>query len=390
MARSEIIYLDHAATTAVHPRVLEAMLPFLTTRYGNPSSVYALGRDARRSLDAARETVAAVLNARPNEIIFTSGGSESDNLAIKGVALARRKKGNHIITTRVEHHAVLHACEFLEKSFGYRVTYLPVDQYGVVDLEALAAALDDETILVTVMTANNEVGTIQPVSEIARLLKGRDIVLHTDAVQAGGSLPLDVEQLGVDFLSLSAHKFYGPKGVGLLYARRGATFWPQQQGGSQERNRRAGTENLAGIVGLATALELAHGGLSSGNEHSRRLRDLLIEGILSAIPEAVLTGHPTQRLPNSASFCFKYIEGESVLLNLDMLGIAASSGSACTSGSMEPSHVLTAMGVPVELAHGSLRLTTGWDNTEEDVRHVLDVLPGIVAKLRAMSPLATS
>ena len=383
-----MIYLDHAATTAVHPKVVEAMLPFFGKEFGNPSSVYAAGRASRRALDAARDTVANLLGSRPNEVIFTSGGSESDNLALKGVAFARRDKGNHIITTRIEHHAILHTCEYLERRFGFRVTYLPVDQYGVVDLQALAWALDDQTIMVSVMMANNEVGTIQPLAEIAGMLKGKDIVFHTDAVQAGGSLDLDVEKLGVDMLSLSAHKFYGPKGVGALYVRRGTTFWPQQQGGSQERNRRAGTENVAGIVGLATGLDISHGNLQGNNEHTRRLRDLLIEGIMASVPDARLTGHPSQRLLNSASFCFKYVEGESVLLNLDLLGIAASSGSACASGSLEPSHVLTAMGVPVEDAHGSLRLTTGLDNSEDDMRYVVGVLPGIISKLRAMSPLA--
>ncbi len=382
-----MIYLDHAATTAVHPQVLQAMLPYFSDRFGNASSIYAIGRESRQALDRARETVARVLGARPNEIIFTSGGSESDNLALKGVAFARRSKGNHIITSGVEHHAILHACEYLEKWFGFRVTYLPVDRYGVVDLEALTAALDEQTILVTVMAGNNEVGTLQPIAEIARILKGRDIILHTDAVQAGGSVDLDVEKLGVDMLSLSAHKFYGPKGVGALYVRRGTTFWPQQQGGSQERNRRAGTENVAGIVGLATALDLAYANLASNCAHAQALRDILVQGILASVPDTLLTGHPTRRLPNNASFCFKYVEGESILLSLDMLGIAGSSGSACTSAAIEPSHVLTAMGIPIELAHGSLRLTTGLENREEDMRYVVDVLPGIITKLRAMSPL---
>ena len=365
-------------------------MPYFSEKFGNPSSVYAIGREARQALDRARDTVAEVLGARPNEVVFTSGGSESDNLALKGVAFARRQRGNHIITTRIEHHAILHTCEYLEKWFGFRITYLPVDQYGVVDLEALARALDDQTILVSVMMANNEVGTIEPIREIAQMLKGKDVVFHTDAVQAGGSLDLDVEKLGVDMLSLSAHKFYGPKGVGVLYVRRGTTFWPQQQGGSQERNRRAGTENLAGIVGLATALDLAYAELEGNNAHARKMRDILVEGIRSSVPEARFTGHPTQRLPNNASFCFKAVEGESILLSLDMLGIAASSGSACTSASLEPSHVLQAMGIPVEEAHGSLRLTTGLDNSEDDMRYVVGVLPGIIAKLRAMSPLAAT
>jgi len=390
MERGNLIYLDHAATTGVHPKALEAMLPYFSDRFGNASSVYGIARESRRALDEARAKVANVLGARANEVIFTSGGSESDNLAIKGVAFARRNKGNHIITTKIEHHAVLHTCDYLEKWFGFRVTYLPVDRYGVVDLDALARALDEQTILVTIMLANNEVGTIQPIAEIANLLKGRDIVFHTDAVQAVGSLDVDVNKLGVDMLSMSAHKFYGPKGVGALYVRRGTTFWPQQHGGAQERNRRAGTENVAGIVGLATALDLAYSSLEANNAHVRAMRDILIRGILDGVTEAELTGHPTERLPNSASFVFKYVEGESILLNLDMLGIAASSGSACTSASLEPSHVLTAMGIPIETAHGSLRLTTGTDNREEDMRRVVEVLPGIVQKLRAISPLTAT
>ena len=390
MERQRLVYLDHAATTPVHPKVLEAMLPYFSERFGNASSVYAIARESRQALDRARDTVAAVLGCRPNEIIFTSGGTEADNLAIKGVAFARRNKGNHIITTPIEHHAVLHVCEYLEKRFGFRVTYTPVDNYGVVDLDALAAAIDDETILVTIMMANNEVGTVQPIAEIAKLLQGKDIVFHTDAVQAVGSLDVSVERLGVDMLSMSAHKFYGPKGVGALYVRRGTSFWPQQQGGAQERNRRAGTENVPGIVGLATALELAYQDLATNNAHARAMRDILIAGVLDRVPDAILTGHPTDRLPNSASFCFQYVEGESILLNLDMLGIAASSGSACTSASLEPSHVLRAMGIPVEVAHGSLRLTTGRDNNEEDMRRVVDVLPGIIEKLRAISPLTSA
>ncbi len=390
MEGRELIYLDHAATTPVHPQVLAAMLPYFSEKFGNASSVYAIARESRQALDRARETVANILGARPNEIIFTSGGSESDNLAIKGVAFARRAKGNHIITTAIEHHAVLHTCEHLQKQHGFRVTYLPVDRYGVVDLDALTRALDEQTTLVTIMMANNEVGTVQPLAEIAAILQGREVVFHTDAVQAGGSLELDVDKLGVDMLSLSAHKFYGPKGVGVLYVRRGTTFWPQQHGGAQERNRRAGTENVAGIVGLASALELAHQNLAANNAHVQAMRDILIGGVLERVPDAILTGHPTQRLPNSASFCFKYVEGESILLNLDLLGIAASSGSACTSASLEPSHVLTAMGIPIELAHGSLRLTTGLDNRAEDMRRVVEVLPGIIQKLRAISPLTAT
>ncbi|HZK66183.1 MAG TPA: cysteine desulfurase NifS [Chloroflexota bacterium] len=385
MAR--FIYLDHAATTPVHPAVVEAMLPYFTEKFGNPSSIYSIARESRQALDGARETVAELLGASPSEVIFTSGGSESDNLALKGIAFANRHKGTHIITTEIEHHAILHTCEYLEKRFGFRITYLPVDEYGVVKLDALEVALTPDTILVSIMYANNEVGTIQPIQEISRITKERGVYFHTDAVQAGGSLNLDVDRLGIDLLSLSAHKFRGPKGVGILYARRGTGMWPQQQGGSQERNRRAGTENTAGIVGLATALKLAYDNLEAGNAHASALRDRLVAGI-SALPGSHLTGHPTNRLPNNASFVFDYVEGESILLSLDMLGIGASSGSACTSSTLEPSHVLKAMGVPIERAHGSLRLTTGRDNTDEDMDYVLAHLPGIVERLRAMSPLA--
>jgi len=380
------IYLDHAATTPVDPAVVNAMIPYFTEKYGNPSSIYSIAREARKAMDWARDTVAEVLGASPAEIIFTGCGTESDNLALKGVAFAHRHRGNHIITTQVEHHAILHTAEYLEKRFGFRVTYLPVDQYGIVSLEALEKALTPDTILVSIMYANNEVGTIQPIPEIARILKGRNVIFHTDAVQAGGSLDLNVDRLGVDMLSLSGHKFYGPKGVGVLYVRKGTSYWPQQQGGGQERGRRAGTENTAGIVGLATALKLAYDHLEENNAHAAKLRDKLIEGI-SRIPGSYLTGHPTNRLPNSATFVFEFVEGESILLSLDMLGIGASSGSACTSASLEPSHVLKAMGVPIERAHGSLRLTTGRDNTEEDIDYVLEVLPGIIERLRAMSPL---
>jgi len=381
------IYLDHAATTPVNPDVVQAMLPYFTEKFGNPSSIYAPAREARKAMDWARETVAGILGASPSEVVFTSGGTESDNLAIKGAAFANRHKGNHIITTQIEHHAVLHTCEYLEKRFGFRVTYLPVDQHGTVDLDALQRALTPDTILVTIMYANNEVGTIQPIQEISQIVKAAGVLFHTDAVQAGGALDLNVDKLGVDMLSLSAHKFYGPKGVGVFYVRKGTSYWPQQHGGGQERGRRAGTENTAGIVGLATALKLAYDRLETHNAHVSKLRDKLIDGILK-IPGAYLTGHPTNRLPNNASFVFDYVEGESILLSLDMMGIGASSGSACTSASLEPSHVLKAMGVPIERAHGSLRLTTGSGNTEEDIDLVVEVLPGIIERLRAMSPLA--
>lgn len=385
----EIIYLDHAATTPVDPRVVEAMLPYWTEQYGNPSSLYSPGRAAARALESARETVASILHCEPREVIFTSCGTESDNLAIRGVAFARRAagKGNHIITSSVEHHAVGHTVEQLAKHFGFEATFLPVDQYGVVDPDEVRKAIRKDTVLISIMYANNEIGTIEPIAEIGAIAREHGIPFHTDAVQAGGALSLDVNALNVDLLSLSAHKFYGPKGVGVLYARRGVSFWPMQTGGGQERNRRAGTENLPYIVGLATALRLAYEELEEHNARLVRLRDRLIQGVLGNIPDSRLTGHPTNRLPNSASFTFRGIEGESILLNLDMEGICASSGSACTSASLEPSHVLLALGLPHEVAHGSLRLTLGRSNTEEQVDRVLEVLPGIVQKLRAMSPL---
>lgn len=377
------IYLDHAATTAVDPRVLDAMLPYLRERYGNPSSAYALAREARKGVDAARDRVAEVLGCRNTEIIFTSGGSESDNLAIKGVVLARPEVGRHIVTTSVEHHAVLHTCEYLERHLGYEITYLPVDSYGRVDPEQLEQALRPETVLVSVMLANNEVGTIQPIAELARRAHAHGVPVHTDAVQGGASLKLDVEDLGVDLLSLSAHKFNGPKGVGVLYVRRGTTLLPQQQGGGQERGLRAGTENTAGIVGTAVALQLAQENRASFVAHSTELRDTLIEGVLGGVEGAVLTGHPVERLPNNASFAFAHADGEALLMALDSEGIAASIGSACTSGTLEISHVLRAMGLEDEMAMGSLRLTLGLENTAEEIERVLDVLPDVVERARA-------
>jgi cysteine desulfurase len=379
-----LIYLDHAATTALDPRVLEVMLPYLTGEYGNASSIYSLGRRAMQAIDGAREQIAEILGCRPTEIIFTGCGSESDNLAIKGVAFAAQHKGNHIITSAIEHHAVLHTCRYLER-FGFTTTYLPVDQYGLVDPDAVGRAITERTVLVSIMYANNEIGTIEPVAEIGRICRARKVPFHIDAVQAGGALPLDVGTLQADLLSLSAHKFYGPKGVGILYQRQGVRLLPQLQGGSQERGRRAGTENVAGIVGAAAALRLAYEELPQVNARLCALRDRLIEGILSTIPRSRLTGHPTQRLPNNASFCFEGVEGESILLNLDLLNIAASTGSACTSGSVDPSHVLVALGLPPEWSRGSLRLTLGRENTAEDVETVLTVLPGIIEKLRALT-----
>jgi cysteine desulfurase len=348
-----------------------------------------LGREAHRALDQARQTVAEILNCTPRELIFTSCGTESDNLALRGVAFERRHRAqkNHIISSPIEHHAIAHTAEQLEKQFGFEVTYVPVDRYGMVDPGDVAQAIRPDTAIISIMYANNEVGTIEPISEIGEIARAQKIPFHTDAVQAGGSLSLDVKALNVDMMSLSAHKFYGPKGVGVLYARRGVPFLPMQTGGGHERKRRAGTENVPYIVGLATALELAHKELEESDERITRLRDKLIAGVLERIPDSQLSGHPTQRLANNASFLFKYVEGESILLNLDLLGIAASSGSACTSGSLEPSHVLTAMGFPHEVAHGSLRLSLGKENTDQDVDYVLETLPGIVAKLREMSPL---
>ena len=380
-----MIYLDHAATTPVRPEVVDAMRPYWSDLGGNPSSVYQWGRQARRAVDEARATVAAILGARPQEVIFTSGGTESDNAAIKGVAFASRGRGNHIITTAVEHHAVLHTCQWLEQ-FGFQTTYLPVDRCGLVDPRAVEAAITDQTVLITVMYANNEIGTIEPIAEIGRIARARRIPFHTDAVQAGGALDLDVNRLGVDLLSLSGHKFYGPKGVGVLYVRSGARWQPQQQGGAQERDRRAGTENTPGIVGLATALKLAYDELGQSNAHVQMLRDRLIEGVLARIPDCELTGHPVRRLPNNASFVFKYVEGESILLSLDVRGIYASSASACTSGALEPSHVITALGLSAAAARGSLRLTTGTENTVEEIDQVLDELPRAIETLRAMSP----
>lgn len=385
------IYLDHAATTPVHERVVEAMLPFFSEKWGNPSSVYARGRHAKRGLDDARDTLSDLLECRPNELIFTSCGSESDNLAIKGVAFARGDRGRHIITTKIEHHAVLHTCEWLGKHFGFEVTYLEVDQQGLVDPDDLGRALRPDTILVSIMYASNEVGTIEPIADLVHVVKScrPEVTFHTDAVQAGGSLSLSVGKLGVDLLSLSAHKFYGPKGVGLLYVRRGTPLLPQLQGGGQERGLRAGTENVAFVVGMATALKLAYEELDSRNAHAALLRDALIQGILAAVPDSQLTGHPTRRLPNNASFVFPGADGEALLLNLDQMGIAASSGSACTSGSLEVSHVLRALRIPTSAAQGSLRLTTGLETKREDAAFVLGVLPDIVERVRRLTPVGS-
>ena len=383
--RDETIYLDHAATTPVDPRVLETMLPFFSAQFANASSVYAEARTPRQALDAARARVAAAITCKPSEIVFTSGGSEGDNAAIRGVVWASQARGNHVITSAIEHHAVLHACGWLAR-FGVETTYLPVDGQGLVDPAAVAAAIRPSTVLISVMHANNEIGTVQPLREIGAIARARQIPLHTDAVQSCGHLPLDVQALGVDLLSLSAHKFYGPKGVGALYVRRGTPWLPSQVGGGQERNRRAGTENVAGIVGLATALDLALGAQEAEAARLRALRDSLITGLLAAIPGSRLNGHPTLRLPNNLNISFEGLDGESLLLALDRQGVAASSGSACTAGSIDPSHVLLALGLEPPLANGALRLTLGRSTTEREIERVLTLLPPLIARLRAMQP----
>ena len=386
------IYMDHAATTPVHPKVLEAMLPYFSQKFGNPSSIYTLAQEARQAVEQSRNTVAKVLACPSRDIIFTSGGTESDNAALKGVAPAMKEQGNHIITSAIEHHAVLETCHFLEK-IGFEITKLPVDKYGQVQAQDMEKAITDKTTLVSIMLANNEVGTIQPIAELSRLTKeqaqhrGTKIYFHTDAVQGAAALDLDVNKLGVDLLSLSAHKINGPKGAGILYLRRGVPFWPQQSGGTQESNRRAGTENVAGIVGTAAALELAAEQRQTFNQHCQRLSQRLVDGIMSQIERVRLNGHPTQKLPGHVSLCFEFVEGESVLLHLDFLGMAASSGSACTSASLEPSHVLLSMGIPAAIARGGVRFSLGLGNTEEEIDFVVSSLVQIIKQLRAMSPL---
>jgi len=395
MASGGTIYLDHAGTTPMDPRVLEAMLPYFTQLYGNPASIHTVGQEARHALDEARDRVARVLNCRNREVVFTSGGTESDNAAIHGAATALIETGNHIITSSVEHHAVLHTCQYLE-GVGYEVTYLPVDRYGMVEPEGVYNAVTSRTTVVSLMYGNNEIGAINPIPQIAEAVKRRaeelerTIVMHTDAVQAAGFLDLNVRKLGVDMLSLSGHKFHGPKGAGVLYVRRGTPFLPLILGGGQERERRSGTENVPGIVGLSVALEMAD---ASREEVSRRcsaLRDRIIRHIPQVIPGSHLNGHPTQRLPNNVNFSFEGVEGEPILLGLDMAGIAASSGSACSSGSLEPSHVLLALGQSAELARGSLRITLGKNNTEDEVDYFLQVLVDLVHQLRQLPSLATA
>lgn len=388
----ERIYLDHSATTRVHPEVREAMLPFLGEVFGNPSSIHWFGQEARQAVEGAREKVAGLVGARPEEIVFTSGGTESDNWALFGPAEAESQshrpdgKRNHLVTSQIEHHAILHPAEILEKR-GYQVTYLGVDRFGIVDPEALAETLTSRTFLVSIMMANNEVGTIQPIAEIAGKLRGKNIVLHTDAVQAMGKIPVDLRKLPVDLLSISAHKFYGPKGIGLLFIRKGTKMPHLIHGGSQELNLRSGTENVAGIVGLAKALEISARDFEANSLRLRRLQKRLEEGLKQKIEDISFNGHPEKRIPGLTNVSFSYIEGEAILLNLDLRGIAASSGSACTSRSFDPSHVLKAMGVSPELARGSIRFSLGRENTEEEVDLVLEALPGIIQKLREMSPI---
>lgn len=380
------VYMDYAATTYVKPEVLEEMMPFFTKKYGNPSSFYGISRETKMAIDKARSRVSKALNCDSNEIYFTGGGSEADNWAIKGIASAHRKKGNHIITTKIEHHAVLHTCEYLEKN-GFEVTYLNVDKEGFIDLEELKNAITDKTILVSIMFANNEIGTIQPVKEIGEICRERKVLFHTDAVQAIGNIPVDVKEMNIDLLSLAGHKVYGPKGIGALYIRKGVRIDNLIHGGGQERARRAGTENTASIVGLGKAIELATESLEDHNKKITKLRDRLIDGLLK-VPHTRLNGpRGEKRLPGNANITFEFIEGESILLSLDFEGVCASSGSACTSGSLDPSHVLLAIGLPHELAHGSLRLTLGDGSTDEDVDYVLEVVPPIIERLRNMSPL---
>ena len=380
------VYLDHSATTPVDPEVAKIMYESMNNNWGNPSSVHGYGREAKKALEQAREKVAAAIGAEPLEIFFTSGGTEADNWAIKGVAESNEKKGKHIITSSIEHHAVIDACKYLEKR-GWQVTYLPVDEYGMVKAEDVASAITDQTVLISVMHANNEVGTIQPVEEIGRLAKSRGIYFHVDAVQTVGKIHVDVNALNCDLLSVAAHKIYGPKGIGCLYIRKGTRITPFIHGGAQERKRRAGTENMPGIIGFGVAIEKAVANMEAVAQREKALQNKIISFISKNIPDVKLNGHPEKRLHNNVNFSFRYIEGESLLLSLDMRGIAASSGSACTSGSLDPSHVLLAMGIPHEIAHGSLRLTLGKDNTEEEIDYLLQVLPEIVERLRAMSPL---
>ena len=382
-----MVYLDNAATTKLKDSVLNAMMPYLTENFGNASSTYTTpGQNARKGLMAAREKVAKAIGADVKEVFFTSGGSEADNWAIKGVALKNKDKGKHIITTTVEHHAVLHTCEFLEKN-GWRVTYLPVDRYGMVSAKQVEEAICDDTVLVSVMFANNEIGTINPVEEIGAVCREKGVLFHTDAVQATGAVPIDVKKLNIDLLSMSSHKYHGPKGVGALFIRKGVKIENLIHGGAQESGRRATTENVAGIVGMSVALEEATKNMEEKTKRITMLRDKLIKGILESVPYSHLNGHPEKRLPNNTNFCFRYIEGESLLLSLDMQGFVVSSGSACTSGSLDPSHVLLAIGLPHEIAHGSMRATLSEFTTEEEIDAFIKAVGPMVQRLREMSPL---
>jgi cysteine desulfurase len=387
MREKRFVYMDHAATTFTKPEVAESMLPFLKEQFGNPSSLYSIGMEGKEAVEKAREQLAKALGAKPEEIYFTSGGTESDNWAVKGTAFSRRKKGKHIITTAIEHHAVLNPCEYLE-SQGFEVTYLPVDSYGLVDPAEVEAAIREDTILISVMYANNEIGTIEPIREIGEIAKERSVLFHTDAVQVIGTVPLEMKHRhrDVDMLSLSSHKFYGPKGIGALYLKEGTEIDNYMHGGGQERGKRAGTENVAGIVGMGKAIELATANIEEHNEKIKKMRDSLLAGVLE-IPSCRLNGHPEKRLPGNLNFSFEYIEGESLLLMLDQMGVCSSTGSACSSGSLETSHVLRAIGLPPKIAQGSLRLTLGDANSEGDIDYVLEVLTETVGKLRAMSPL---
>jgi len=381
----KLIYFDNSATTRTDKEVLDTMVPFTIEHYGNPSSLHSPGRESKLGMDKARDQVAKLLKAEPNEIVFTSGGTESDNLAIKGYAWANRGKGKHIITTQIEHHAVMATCEYLAKN-GFEITYLPVDSDGLVSTSNFENAIRPDTILASVMYANNEIGTIQPISALGAIAKSRKIAFHTDAVQAAGHLPIDVKAENIDMLSLSAHKFYGPKGVGALYVRKGIKLDPLLHGGGHERGLRSSTENVCGIVGLGKAAELAMRDMAEESKRLTWLRDTMIDGVLKTIPHSYLNGHRTKRLPSNANFRFDFIEGESLIMQLDMYGFAASTGSACSTKSLQPSHVLLALGLRPEEAHGSLRISMGKDNTEEDVRYLLEVLPKVVENLRAMSP----
>lgn len=379
-------YFDYSATTPVDPEVLNEMIPFFTNEFGNPSSIYSYGRESKKVVEKARKNIASLIGADHKEIFFTGGGSEADNWAIKGIAMSLRDKGNHIITSNIEHHAVLHVCEYLEKQ-GFKVSYLPVDEDGLISLEDLKNEITDDTILISIMFANNEIGTIQPIEEIGKIAKENKIYFHTDAVQALGNVNIDVKDMHIDLMSLSAHKIYGPKGVGALYIGKGVKIDPLIHGGAQERKKRAGTENVPGIVGFGKAVEIAYNNLEKNIERLTKLRDKLIKEITENIDYVRLNGHPKKRLPGNVNISFEFIEGEALLLSLDMVGICGSSGSACTSGSLDPSHVLLAIGLPHEIAHGSLRLSLGRDTKEEDIDYVLQELPKIIDRLRSMSPL---